>query len=389
MMVQAEEEIGEGSVSPTDPYHTPIIIQQSTSQPSRKHKSTKTKRNDSELPQTSVPREHVADEAIYEEMNDSLERATSTATSLDVEQDRGNISKTQSKATPNEPSSSGTSSGGVNTPQSGKDDLSRRSRTHGLKRLYKVGLSERVESSVDEAHLNEEDESKQGRIYDIDANQDIYLVNVYKDENIFGVNNQDDTLMFNAISFDELTLAQALMEIKTSNLRQKEFLCKSQVKLQKTTTTIIPPIKSQEEGKEIMVEPEMSLKKKAQISIDEEIAFKLQAKEEEQERIRLQAKEKEQLIGAKKARLFIEFLEKRKKLFAKLFDKAMARINNFVVFIAELVEESTKKDKAETVHESSSKRAGDELEQEKSKKQKVNDDKEQEEFKKYLKYHSR
>nr|GFC84085.1 hypothetical protein [Tanacetum cinerariifolium] len=36
----------------------------------------------------------VADEAVNEKMDDSLERAATTATSLDAEQDRGNISKT-------------------------------------------------------------------------------------------------------------------------------------------------------------------------------------------------------------------------------------------------------------------------------------------------------
>nr|GEV98801.1 hypothetical protein [Tanacetum cinerariifolium] len=45
-------------------------------------------------------------------MDDSLERAATTATSLDVEQDRGNIFKIQSKATPNEPVSQENSSGG-------------------------------------------------------------------------------------------------------------------------------------------------------------------------------------------------------------------------------------------------------------------------------------
>ncbi|GJY31491.1 hypothetical protein Tco_0414986 [Tanacetum coccineum] len=51
------------------------------------------------------------DEAVNEEMDDSLERAATTATSLDAEQDRGNINKTQSKETLNEPSSIETSSG--------------------------------------------------------------------------------------------------------------------------------------------------------------------------------------------------------------------------------------------------------------------------------------
>ncbi|GKE12761.1 hypothetical protein Tco_1416312 [Tanacetum coccineum] len=52
------------------------------------------------------------DEAVYEEMDDSLVRAATTATNLDAEQDSGNINKTRSKATPNEPSSLGTSLGG-------------------------------------------------------------------------------------------------------------------------------------------------------------------------------------------------------------------------------------------------------------------------------------
>nr|GEY63044.1 hypothetical protein [Tanacetum cinerariifolium] len=126
-----------------------------------------------------------------------------------------------------------------------------KSRTHGLKRLYKVRLSARVESSADEESLDEEDSFKQGRISDINANQDIYLVNVHRDEDIFGVNDQDDTFVFDAdknlqgkevvvkevnvasvatsvtvaattaISFDELTSAQARVEIKTSKPKAK------------------------------------------------------------------------------------------------------------------------------------------------------------------------
>ncbi|GKD41304.1 uncharacterized mitochondrial protein-like protein [Tanacetum coccineum] len=112
MMVQAQQEQGEGSDMPNDPHHKPTIIPPSTSQPQRKQRPRKPKRKDTKIPQSSVPMENVADKAVYEERDDSLERATTTATGLDAEQDRGNIFKTQSKATPNEPSSIGTSSGG-------------------------------------------------------------------------------------------------------------------------------------------------------------------------------------------------------------------------------------------------------------------------------------
>ncbi|GJT45509.1 hypothetical protein Tco_0954224 [Tanacetum coccineum] len=103
-------EMGEGSAIPTDPHHTPI--EPSTSQPQKKQRSRRPKRKDTEIPQSSVPSDNVADEAVNEEMDDSLVRAATTATGLDAEQDSGNINKTQSKAPPNEPSSPGTSSGG-------------------------------------------------------------------------------------------------------------------------------------------------------------------------------------------------------------------------------------------------------------------------------------
>ncbi|GJS18741.1 putative ribonuclease H-like domain-containing protein [Tanacetum coccineum] len=46
----------------------------------------------------------VGDEAVHKELGDRMERAATTATSLEVEQDSGNINRTQSMATLNEPS---------------------------------------------------------------------------------------------------------------------------------------------------------------------------------------------------------------------------------------------------------------------------------------------
>ncbi|GJX85444.1 hypothetical protein Tco_0336218 [Tanacetum coccineum] len=85
---------------------TPLFPTMVTQKPKRP------KRKDTEVPQPSGPTTNVADEAVNEEMDDSLVRAATTASSLEAEQDSGNINKTQSKATPNEPSSPGTSSGG-------------------------------------------------------------------------------------------------------------------------------------------------------------------------------------------------------------------------------------------------------------------------------------
>ncbi|GKB66535.1 hypothetical protein Tco_0927947 [Tanacetum coccineum] len=110
MVVQAQAEMGEGLANPTDPHHTPTITQPSTLQPQRKQRPRKPNRKDTEVPQPSGPTTNVADEVVYKERDDSLVRAATTASSLEVEQDSGNIDKTQSKATPNESSSPGTSS---------------------------------------------------------------------------------------------------------------------------------------------------------------------------------------------------------------------------------------------------------------------------------------
>nr|GEY78922.1 putative ribonuclease H-like domain-containing protein [Tanacetum cinerariifolium] len=70
----------------------------------------------------------------------------------------------------------------------------KRSRTHRLKRLYKVGLSARVESSNEES-LGEEDASKQGRkIADIVVAKELTLVDETTEEH--GRLNDQDEIMF-------------------------------------------------------------------------------------------------------------------------------------------------------------------------------------------------
>ncbi|GJX23173.1 ribonuclease H-like domain-containing protein [Tanacetum coccineum] len=412
MVKNLENVSGEGSVNPTDPHHTPTIIQPSTSQPQKKQKPRKPKRKDTEVPQPNGPTYNVADEAV----DDSLERAATTGTSLDADQDRGNINKTQSKATLKEPSSLGTSSG-VNTPRSNEDSLKLKELMELCTNLQnRVGLSRRVESS-DEEGLGKEDASKQGRIVDIDADAGINL----SDEEVVEteVASKDVNL-----SVDEVTLAQALAALKSAKPKADK-----------------------------------KLSKKEQLMLDEELAFKLQAGEEEERLARekaqqikeanivswdnvqamidadyrmdqqMQAEEQEKLSIEEKSKLFLQLLEARKKHFAamraqekrnkpptkaqkrntmstylknmarykhnqlknksfddiqKLFDKAMKRVNTFVDMDKELVEGSEVRAKAEIAQESNSKRAGTELEQESIKNQKVDDDKEKTELQRLI-----
>nr|GEY25042.1 hypothetical protein [Tanacetum cinerariifolium] len=110
MVIQNQSELGEGSAMPSDPHHTPTILQL-LSQPQKKQTPRKPKRKDTQVPQPSDLIDNVADEYVHKELGDSLVRASVTASSLETGQDSGNITKTQSKATPNESSSQGTNSG--------------------------------------------------------------------------------------------------------------------------------------------------------------------------------------------------------------------------------------------------------------------------------------
>nr|GEY99389.1 hypothetical protein [Tanacetum cinerariifolium] len=74
---------------------------------------------DTEIPQSSGPPKKVGDEAVYTGEDERVVRAATTATSLEVEPESGNIDKTRSTATLNEPTPQEISSEG-HTP--GRDE---------------------------------------------------------------------------------------------------------------------------------------------------------------------------------------------------------------------------------------------------------------------------
>ncbi|GJU43461.1 putative ribonuclease H-like domain-containing protein [Tanacetum coccineum] len=361
MVVQAQKEMGEGSAMPTDPHHTPLITQPSSSQPQRKQKSRRPKEKDTRVPQSSVPSNltNVADEAVNEEPSMQLKELMDFCTKLQQRVlDLENTKTSQAQ--------------GITSLNKRLKKLEKKegSRTHKLRRLYKVGRSARVVSS-DEASLgDQEDASKQGRkIHDIDADEDITLENVH-DAKMFDVNDlhgdevfvkkevpveevvsaAEETVNAAIITKDEITLAQALAELKsvkpkvtTATTATTKGILLQEPSESITTTTTIP---SKDKGKGIMVEEPLQMKKKDQISFDEQEAIRLQAEFDEEVRLarekdeanialteewndiqakietdyelaqRLQAEEQEELTVDEKATLFQQLLEKRRKHFA-------------------------------------------------------------------------
>ncbi|GJW25413.1 hypothetical protein Tco_0039224 [Tanacetum coccineum] len=410
IVVQNQPELGEGSTIPTDPHHTPTIIE-SSSQPQKTQKPRKPKRKDTQVPQPSDRSDNVVDEAVHKELSDSLVRAATTASSLEAEQDSDNITKTRSKATPNESSSLGTTlSGGPrcqetmgdtiaqtrfenvsklsndsllargNTLQSDEDRLKlnelmelcttfqkkvldlektkttqaneiaslkrrvkklekkRSSRTHKLKRLYKVGLSTRVESSGDEEDLDDADKE----MFDVDAlNGEVFVAG--QNENVVEevVDAAQVSIAATTVTIitEEITLAQALKALKTSKIYLNR---------------VVP--------RKMIEEPMKPIKKKDLIRLDEKVALKLQAEFDEEETLTKEKVEKE-----KKAN--IALIEE--------WDDIQAKIEAD----HELLNDVSRGQEETDLVEGSSKRAGEELIQESSKKQKVDDDKETTELK--------
>nr|GEV18009.1 ribonuclease H-like domain-containing protein [Tanacetum cinerariifolium] len=313
---EAPEEVGE---IPTDTQDTPILIQPSSFQPERKYKSGRKQRKETETNQATK-----------------------------IEKFKKRVKKLEGK---------------------------KKKITHGLKRLYKVGLTARVESSEEEEGLgDQEDASKQGRIAGIDADEDLSLIN-------------------------ETAQDQGRIMMKTC-LESMILMAK-------------------DKGKGIMVELEKPLKKKCQIAFDEEVARKLDAQMKaeikEVERIAREKDEANRNLSIKeRSKLLAKLIKSRRKYFAakrakeirnkppikaqqksllctymknmvgykqkdfkgkifeaikKMFDKVYKRVNTFMAMDSEVMKGS-KKTQAE-VTEGISKRARDEIEQESAKRQRL------------------
>ncbi|GJZ65099.1 hypothetical protein Tco_0621795 [Tanacetum coccineum] len=185
MMVQANQEEGVDSGIPTASQQTPITIQPSTSKPQKKQSRRKQKKT------TAIP--HPSDSTADEITNLKLR-----------------VKKLEKKT-------------GL--------------RTHKFKRLYKVGVTRRVEYSDDESLGAQEDAFNQGRsIEDIDKDAKVSLA--------------DET--------------------------QRRVLVKAN---KNTNISIFFSIKDKRKAK--MDEPEVPLKKKDQIALDEEMARNLEAQKQQ------------------------------------------------------------------------------------------------------------
>ncbi|GJW44377.1 hypothetical protein Tco_0073176 [Tanacetum coccineum] len=357
MVVQNQSKLGEGLAIPTDPYHTPTIIQPST-QPQKTQKPGKPKRKDTQVPQSSDPSENVANEAVHKELGDSLVRAATTASSLEPEHDSGKINKTQSKATPNESSSLETTSGGgprINAIDA-DEEITLVSVQNVDEEIFDVNVldGEKVFVTKQEVivkEVNDEVNVVEEVVEVINsAKLIIDVAQVSAAGNVVSIAGAATTVSAAITTIaDDITLAQVLEEMKSTKPKVKGVVIQELGEFTTTKSSQLSSQQSQDKGKGIWIEPEKLMKKKDQISFDEETALKLQAEFDEEERLtreksekekeanivliktwdniqakinadhqlaeRLQAQEQEELSVEEKATLFQQLLEKRRKHF--------------------------------------------------------------------------
>nr|GFB15963.1 hypothetical protein [Tanacetum cinerariifolium] len=216
MIVRAQEDMGEGSTHTTDPHHTPTINQPSTSKPQKKQKPRKPRRQDTKETQPSGPTTNVEDEAFNEE----------------------NIS-TQSNDPPLLR---------VNTLRSGEDRL----KLKELMKFYKeITLVD--ETTKDRGRFDDQD------MFDTEVLDDDEVV-VKKAITLEEVNATSIITFVSAaatttaattptISMDEITLAKALIEKKTSRPKAKGIVMQDLSE----TPTPTPIVSSQQPSKHLSV----------------------------------------------------------------------------------------------------------------------------------------
>nr|GEU79249.1 hypothetical protein [Tanacetum cinerariifolium] len=222
------------------------------------------------------------------------------------------------------------------------------------------GVTVWVISSFDDKALDKEDTSKQGRIDEIDVDEDIALVSTHDDE------LQDEGMedVYEQKVVEVVTTAKMLVDIVVDAVQVATAIADVSATKTIVTTALTITVDS------------------TKTNVEEKVDVDYQLAE------RLQAEEQEQLTDAEKAKLFMKFMEKRRKFFAvkrtiekrnkqptkaqqrsimstslknmdgwkpralknksfteinELFDKEMKRINNFIDFRTELVEVSIEK----------------------------------------------
>ncbi|GJS11185.1 putative ribonuclease H-like domain-containing protein [Tanacetum coccineum] len=432
-MLAQQADMGEGSRQPTDPQHTstsaqpsneePITIP-SSSQPKKTHRPRKAKKA-TKISQSSGPISLVADADVTKEREDRMERAATIASSLEAEQDSAQTRFESASKQSNDPPFSR-----VNTLGSGEDRL----KLKELMDLYTKLFDRVLNLETTKTAQAKEIASLKKRVKNLERKRKLKTpgMNLFKidmDEvfkDIEGDAEQVINAATNEVSTGD-TVNTAGTEVNTANAPVTTVGVSVSTAEPITTASTIVKMMSEKSKVRGVVMQEPSKTATRPIVPPQQHDPKEKGKAWQEYR----HKSKKELTIEKGSKLFVELIDKRKKHFARLrveeqrrkpltkaqkryqmctylknmagfthnqlknksfdevqkaFDKTMSWIDSFVPMDSEVVKGS--KDRAggnETRAKGSSKRIGDDLQQEYANKQKMDDDKEKEELKQCFK----
>nr|GEY79447.1 hypothetical protein [Tanacetum cinerariifolium] len=355
------------------------------------------------------------DEAVYKEMYDSVERAATTSIGLDAEQDRGIISKTQFTATLNEPSSIGTSSCSGPRRQETIGDAAAQTRSERVSKfssdppLSRVNILRSGEDRLTLSELIKLCTQLQSRVLALETtktNQALkirslkqrvkklekkarrIIDNLDADEGVTFVDEaqgRNDQVMFDTSVLDDKEVV-AKKEVSTADLvtTAGEVVTTVGVKVSATATTLTNSIDDITLAKALVaLKGAKPMVKEPKLMNERKNHFGRLRAEEKRRKPPTKAQKRNQMCTYLKNMAGFTHNQLKNKSFEevhKAFDNTMSWINSFVPMDKE-------------VTEGSSKRAGEELEFDKSKKKKLDEkvevkednDQEEAEMKMYIK----
>ncbi|GJZ43024.1 hypothetical protein Tco_0590279 [Tanacetum coccineum] len=374
--------MGADSATPTDSHSIPIITQPSSSKP-QKEKLRRKQRKD------SAPTKPTTEETTHEEHVSTLsyDPRPSGEDRMQLDELMSLCTNLQDKVLDLKKAKTSQAKEITSLKKRVKQlEKIRKSRPSGLRRLRKGRKIKDLDADAEVTLVNETQEMNDDNLIldtGVLEEQEIEFEKVVE-EPVVSVATTTKSIPVSAAEvvttasanvevLDELTLAQTLIEIKTAKpkpvttaattvtsvrprakgiiFHDQEEQVSASTKAFSSSQSQLPQVKDKGKGK--MVEPEVPLKKKDQVALDEEMARNLEAQLQaeliEEERLarqkeeeanialieswdntqammeadfelaqRLQAEEQGEITIEERSRLFVELMNRRKKHFAKL-----------------------------------------------------------------------
>ncbi|GJV65556.1 uncharacterized mitochondrial protein-like protein [Tanacetum coccineum] len=242
-------------------------------------RSRRPKRKDTEVPQPSGPTTNVVDEAVYEEMDDRVNTPRSDEDRLKLNELMEFCTKLQQRVLDLENTKTAQAHEITSLKQRVKKlEKKGGSRTHKLKRVYKGRKINNIDKDADITLVHETQERY--------GDEEMFNTCVLDDEEVFA--GQDMAKKEINVAEKEVSIADPVTtasEVVTTTSVEISTVSPTKTQSESTTRTRPQQLPSKDKGKGIMVEEPVKMKKKDQINLDKELAFKLQAEEEQEERL--------------------------------------------------------------------------------------------------------